>query len=436
MKYLVGLDAGSYTFNFSEKKILISGFPALALERILLVTNVTTNQIIYQFNSEDKGGTIAFAAGINTLTLKVAVAGTANDNRLQIFIEHENILAKDGTDGAAPPSIPGTGIRGWLRSIYDKLVNIFTAIEVVGFVSGGNSTSTILGINEIFTGEWEDVLKFTNISITITSDVASITDGLKVEYSTNGVDVDADDVFTFIAGTKKQYSFGITAKYVRVRYFNGPVAQTFFRLQTIYHRGSPKASSHRISDMISNEDDAELFKGILFGKNVNNAYLNIKSSLNGSMIIADNSIERLEAGFSFVSVIQRNSIAAPENIFLFRNLGSKTVRFDDIELYFNTASSVTWEVYRNPTITANGTAVAAINANSGSSNVATATLFDAPTIAGLGTQIRSFLTDPNNRNNKQSYSLILAPGHSILLRRLNVGLGNELGLTFQWTEDV
>lgn len=29
--------------------------------------------------------------------------------------------ALDGTDGATPPSIPGTGIRGWLRSIYDKL---------------------------------------------------------------------------------------------------------------------------------------------------------------------------------------------------------------------------------------------------------------------------------------------------------------------------
>jgi len=27
-----------------------------------------------------------------------------------------------GTDGAAPPSIPGTGIRGWLRSIYDTVV--------------------------------------------------------------------------------------------------------------------------------------------------------------------------------------------------------------------------------------------------------------------------------------------------------------------------
>jgi hypothetical protein len=31
--------------------------------------------------------------------------------------------SQDGTDGAAAPSIPGTGIRGWLRSIYDRLSN-------------------------------------------------------------------------------------------------------------------------------------------------------------------------------------------------------------------------------------------------------------------------------------------------------------------------
>jgi hypothetical protein len=33
-------------------------------------------------------------------------------------------VAKDGTDGAAPPVIPGTGIRGWLRSIYDRLASV------------------------------------------------------------------------------------------------------------------------------------------------------------------------------------------------------------------------------------------------------------------------------------------------------------------------
>ena len=31
--------------------------------------------------------------------------------------------SQDGTDGATPPAIPGTGIRGWLRSIYDRLSN-------------------------------------------------------------------------------------------------------------------------------------------------------------------------------------------------------------------------------------------------------------------------------------------------------------------------
>lgn len=33
-----------------------------------------------------------------------------------------------GTDGAAAPTIPGTGVRGWLRSIYDKLTSGVTAL--------------------------------------------------------------------------------------------------------------------------------------------------------------------------------------------------------------------------------------------------------------------------------------------------------------------
>jgi hypothetical protein len=50
-----------------------------------------------------------------------------------------------GTDGAAPPSIPGTGIRGWLRSIYDTLKATLT-VSVSNFpgtqpVSGSVSVS-------------------------------------------------------------------------------------------------------------------------------------------------------------------------------------------------------------------------------------------------------------------------------------------------------
>jgi len=44
-----------------------------------------------------------------------------------------------GTDGATPPTIPGTGIRGWLRSIYDTLRGTLT---VGGSVSVSNLPAT------------------------------------------------------------------------------------------------------------------------------------------------------------------------------------------------------------------------------------------------------------------------------------------------------
>ena len=44
-----------------------------------------------------------------------------------------------GTDGATPPTIPGTGVRGWLRSIYDTLKATLT---VQGAVTANAGTGT------------------------------------------------------------------------------------------------------------------------------------------------------------------------------------------------------------------------------------------------------------------------------------------------------
>lgn len=53
-------------------------------------------------------------------------------------------LAKDasiGTDGATPPAITGTGVRGWLRAIYERLV---AGIGVTS-LPAGLSTSALQG---------------------------------------------------------------------------------------------------------------------------------------------------------------------------------------------------------------------------------------------------------------------------------------------------
>ena len=50
----------------------------------------------------------------------------------------EKLIALDGTDGSAPPSVlgSGTGIRGWLRSIYEKLTGSL-AVTVASFAGAG-----------------------------------------------------------------------------------------------------------------------------------------------------------------------------------------------------------------------------------------------------------------------------------------------------------
>lgn len=65
------------------------------LEQFLLITNVTTGAVIYQFNSSTKGGAVTTGGGNTTLTLETDTSAMSAGNRLQIFVD-------DG--GAAPIS--------------------------------------------------------------------------------------------------------------------------------------------------------------------------------------------------------------------------------------------------------------------------------------------------------------------------------------------
>lgn len=57
-----------------------------------------------------------------------------------------------GTDGASPPAIPGAGVRGWLRSIYDRLATgvgrtwtLGSGTDSVSVVQGGAFSTTVSG---------------------------------------------------------------------------------------------------------------------------------------------------------------------------------------------------------------------------------------------------------------------------------------------------
>lgn len=126
-----------------------------------------------------------------------------------------------------------------------------------GKVDSGNSTTTPLGISGNFPGAWVNILDYGIIFVNVYSDKASATNGLVIQQSSDGVNVDHTDEYTVPAATGKNYAINPHAKYARVVYTNGLTAQTEFRLQTIL-KGNSKPTSHKVNNDITGEDDSEL----------------------------------------------------------------------------------------------------------------------------------------------------------------------------------
>jgi hypothetical protein len=73
----------NYTFNAASKTVTFSDYASIDLKRVLLITNVTTNTIIYNFAVVGKGG----SAATNVLTLTYDTTAMNNADNLQIFYD-------------------------------------------------------------------------------------------------------------------------------------------------------------------------------------------------------------------------------------------------------------------------------------------------------------------------------------------------------------
>ncbi len=143
----------------------------------------------------------------------------------------------------------------------NKTVNVSALNN--GVLDLGNSTSLPLLAGETFTGVGIRVTDYVEVIVAPYSDVASATDGLKIQYSSDNVNwTDHGDPYTVPANTGKNYSVQRVSTYYRTVYKNGITDQTEFRLTSILNKVHGKDSSHRTSDEITSEDDATLNKSI------------------------------------------------------------------------------------------------------------------------------------------------------------------------------
>lgn len=160
-----------------------------------------------------------------------------------------------------------------------------------GVISGDNSTKELLIADAIFTGNGIDTKNYGIIICSVFSDVASATDGLVIEFSTDMINWHWNDEYSIEAGRGKTFSVQPQARFLRVRYINGSVGQSVFDLETALKPVYIKPSSHRVADQISAQDDAELIKSVITGEDQNGDFPNVKTTEVGNLRVADFLVE-------------------------------------------------------------------------------------------------------------------------------------------------
>ena len=203
-----------------------------------------------------------------------------------------------------------------------------------GHVCDDNSSTANILADASFTGDWQDTLNYNFIIVGIKSSHDSATDGLAIQWSSDGVTVHDDDVFTISANKGKVFTFSPARRYMRIIYTNGSTDTSSFNLQTIFKAMGSKASSHRIQDNIVAEDDAQLVKSVLTGQDEDGTFQNVSTTVDGDLTISDNS-----SGLS----IAEGNVTGKTFIHKFGNAPDFDATDGDVTVWDGADDGTTWE---------------------------------------------------------------------------------------------
>ena len=215
----------------------------------------------------DTGLDVNVIGGIN-----VEVDLNEADDSVQVF----------GNDGTSNQAIK-TDADGHLQ------VDVLSgAGGVANAIDSNNSTTSTLGAGATFTGTGTDVLSYTSITVLLKTDQDSAANGMQFQFSTDNTNWDETHNYTYnnsVDSTAREFQFPVHARYFRVVYTNGGVAQTHFRLQTILHGNNVLPLIIRVGDTIYGDRSATLVKSVLSGESSagGGTYANVKVSPSGSL---------------------------------------------------------------------------------------------------------------------------------------------------------
>jgi hypothetical protein len=159
-----------------------------------------------------------------------------------------------------------------------------------GLVSTGNATATPLGSNATFTGVWEEVVNYSTLTIVAYANVASATGGWKLQWSTDGTNVDKEEGLTLNAAAGRALALNVRARYFRTVYTNGASAQSTFRIGTVYRPSGMGANNYTLTGTLYDTTLAIMTRSVIVGETTGGGggYHNVKVTPSGALTVEIN----------------------------------------------------------------------------------------------------------------------------------------------------
>lgn len=117
-----------YTFRPASRQVVLWGYPTVNLKSLLLITNTTSNLIIYNFSDPTVGATVSN----NVITLAYNTTSMSATDDLQIFYEdgEESRTHISGESGREASDVSD-------KEQMDVLIEILEELKMIRFMMGG-----------------------------------------------------------------------------------------------------------------------------------------------------------------------------------------------------------------------------------------------------------------------------------------------------------
>ncbi len=184
-----------------------------------------------------------------------------------------------GTDTYLEGTSVGTAVAAVRNDVLSSLAdtdNEFAPLQVdmdgslyvtnANKVDTGNSTTTPLGIDATFTGTGIETLGHSAITIQIFANKDGAANGMRFEFSPDNTNWDFSHQHDYIASTGRTFQFATHAKFFRVVFINGGVAQDTFRLQTILHHDNPITTIRRLDENEAIDRSSTIVKSVILAQ--------------------------------------------------------------------------------------------------------------------------------------------------------------------------